>query len=98
IGGGYPQNGTVYQSGGTILSSGISLGRGKYLLLTNGTLYALNGTYLTNAEASFIQTSGSNYGDIHLDQGNYDLEDGLVQGVNLSTSTLGGFTQNGGTV
>jgi hypothetical protein len=98
IGSAYPQSGTVYQSGGTVLSSGISIGRGKYLLVTNGTLYALKGTYLTNSEAGFIQSGGSNYGDVHIDEGAYNLEDGLVQGVNLSTITLGSFTQNGGTV
>lgn len=60
IGGEYPDYGTVYQSGGTILSSAIGIDRGKYLLFTNGTLYSLNGTFLTNAEASFVQTGGSN--------------------------------------
>lgn len=96
VGGGYPESGTVYQSGGTILSAGISIARGKYLLLPDSTLYALGGTYLTNTEASFVQTGGSNYGDVHLDQGNYQLEDGLVQGVNLYTITLGAFAQDGG--
>ncbi len=98
VGSGYPQYGTFYQSGGTILSSAVSIGRGTYSLMTNGTLYALSSTYLNNPEASFIQTGGSNYGDVHIDQGYYQLEGGLVQGTNLSTITLGGFTQNGGTV
>jgi len=97
VGGGYPQEGTVYQSGGTVLSSAITINRGKYSLL-GGTLYALNGTFLNDPEASFVQTGGSNYGDIALAQGHYQLEAGLVQGVNLSTITLGGFTQSGGTV
>jgi hypothetical protein len=98
VGGAYPESGTLSQSGGTILSSGITIGRGKYSLLTNSTLYALGGTELTNTEASFVQTGGANYGDVDVEQGSYDLEDGLVQGVNLSTITLGTFTQNGGTV
>jgi hypothetical protein len=98
VGGGYPDYGIVYQSGGTILSSAIGIDRGKYLLVTNGTLYSLNGTFLINGEASFVQTGGSNYGDVHVVQGAYDLEDGLVQGINLSTYTLGRFAQNGGTV
>ncbi|HZR19628.1 MAG TPA: C-type lectin domain-containing protein, partial [Verrucomicrobiae bacterium] len=98
VGGEYPDYGIVYQSGGTILSSAIGIDRGRYLLVTNGTLYSLYGTYLTNAEASFVQTGGSNYGDVHVVQGNYDLEDGLVQALNLSTFTLGRFAQNGGIV
>ena len=98
VGGEYPDYGIVYQSGGTILSSAIGIDRGKYLLVTNGTLYSLNGTYLTNAEASFVQTGGSNYGDVHVVQGYYDLEAGLVQALNLSTFTLGRFAQNGGIV
>jgi hypothetical protein len=98
VGGGYPQNGKVNQSGGTILSSAISIGRGKYSLLTNSTLYSLGGTLLNDPEASFVQSGGSNYGDVFIDQGTYEMIDGLVQGTNLYTITLGSFTQNGGTV
>ena len=97
VGGHYPLSGTVYQSGGTILSSGITIFRGNYSVVTNGTLYALSGTSLNDPEASFTQTGGADYGDVDVEQGNYDLEEGLVQGVNLDTITLGGFTQNGGT-
>jgi hypothetical protein len=98
VGGGYPQYGAIYQSGGTILSSAISIGRGEYSLLTSGTLYALSGTHLNDPEASFIQTGGSNYGDVHIDQGYYTMQGGLLQGTNVQTITLGGFNQNGGTV
>ena len=98
VGSGYPQLGTMNQSGGTILSSAVSIGRGSYSLLGSGTLYALGGTYLNDPEASFVQTGGSNYGDVFIHQGNYQMNGGLVQGTNLSTITLGSFVQQGGTV
>ncbi len=98
IGGSYPQFGRVYQSGGTILASAVNIGRGGYSLSGDGTLYALNGTTVNDANSGFLQSGGSNFGDVHMVQGAYQMSGGLVQGINMETVTLGSFTQNGGTV
>jgi hypothetical protein len=100
VGTGYPQSGAVNQSGGTILSSAITLDEGTYSLLNNGTLYALNGISLVNA-ARFVQTSGTNYGDVQLAPGSsssYLMTGGLLHGTNIYAVTFGTFNQNGGTV
>ncbi len=94
----YPQYGMVNQSGGVILSSGVSIDRGTYSLSENGILYALGGTSLNGAEANFIQSSGSNYGDAFINDGKYRMWGGLLHGNLLITSGDLGLVQTGGGV
>ena len=92
------QNGTVYQSGGTMLSTVVNIDRGSYSLGGNGTLYALNGTALRYPQADFTQWSGSNYGDIFMSGGTYHMNGGLMHGNNLSTEAGSGFYHTNGVV
>ena len=93
----FPGYGSVYQSGGTLLSAGVRVERGNYTLLGNGTLYALDTTALQYADASFTQFSGTNFGDVVVSAGSYQLRGGLIRGTNLYTAVNGGFNQYGGT-
>jgi hypothetical protein len=91
-------SGTVNQSGGTLLASNIYIDRGEYNLMDNGTIYALNGTYLRSPGGHLSQWSGSNYGDIFLTDGYYYMNGGLAHGNFLSTAGHSEFYHSAGTV
>jgi hypothetical protein len=98
VGGTYPKSGTFNQSGGTVLSSAITVGNGKYLLESNAVLYALGGTHVADSAGDFLQTGGTYYGDVNVGLGYYTLRGGLLHGSNIDTITLGFFDHSGGTV
>lgn len=90
--------GMVNQSGGVILSARVNISGGTYALTGNGILYALGGTFLDQWGGKFIQSSGSNYGDVSISAGGYEMSSGLVQGNVLASGLDGGFVQDGGNV
>jgi hypothetical protein len=89
--------GNVTQSGGTVLIADLRIDIGSYTLLDNGTLYSLDSTILYESSAHFDQISGTNYGDVQVRGGSYNLHDGLLHGNDLFTTGNDGFVQSGGT-
>ncbi len=98
VGGSFPKHGVFNQSGGTVLSSAITIGNGRYLLESNAVLYALAPTHVADGAGDFLQTGGTYYGDVDVGLGYYTLQGGLLHGSNIDTITLGFFDHSGGTV
>jgi hypothetical protein len=90
-------SGTIYQSGGTILSAGLQIDSGTYTLLGGGNLYALDKTSLRDFSAHFNQISGTNLGDVLMTGGYYHFYDGFMRGNDLYFTGYGNFFQHGGT-
>ncbi len=83
------------QDGGSLLAQQIDLRGGGSYKLVSGVLYAINGTQC-NAEGSFLQVGGTNYGDIAgMGTGSYHLESGMAQG-NLMSLGNATFEQDDG--
>jgi hypothetical protein len=83
--------GSLNQDGGSLLAQQLILENGTYTMPA-GTLYAIGGTQL-RPNGTFNQLGGTNYGDVTMLGGHYDLTSGMVQG-NLF-SVVGGVTQPG---
>jgi hypothetical protein len=68
--------------------------------LVSGVLYAINGTYCAARGPGFVQSGGTNYGDITVTEGYYDLRAGMAKGNVLTAAGSDGnsglFSQEGG--
>jgi hypothetical protein len=72
------------QDGGSLLAQQIDIREGGDYKLVSGVLYALNGTECSSG-GSFLQTGGTNYGDISaIGTSSYHLQSGMVQGSLMS--------------
>ncbi|MGN6553821.1 MAG: hypothetical protein ACTHLW_08880 [Verrucomicrobiota bacterium] len=84
--------GNFNQDGGSPLVQKLSLLNGSYTL-ASGILYALDGTHLQSSAAQVMQSGGTNYGDVELNGGYFNMSSGMLQGNLLSGA--GGVTQPG---
>ena len=85
--------GYVQHDGGSIASTFVNVVQGSYSL-AHGTLYTIQGSQLSSPLAVFIQSGGTNYGNIGLfENSTYQLSGGMAQGNVLSVSeSLNHFT------
>lgn len=91
-------SGYFNQVGGSIAAQHIDVEQGTYDLVS-GVLYAITGTQCSTTGAGFIQSGGTNFGNIIVSDGYYDLRSGLAQGNVLNAGGTGNatlFTQEGG--
>jgi hypothetical protein len=84
------------QNGGSLLANQeIDIRTGGNYQLSSGVLYAISGTHC-NAGGTFIQTGGTNYGDVAgMGTGSYHLQAGMVQGNMMSLGNAS-FAQDDG--
>lgn len=85
---------TLNQQGGSIALQHLDVHNGRYWMFA-GTLYAIAGT-TTDGGGNFLQWGGTNYGDITVTAGDYDLAGGMAKGNSLSVSS--GFGVEAGAV
>jgi hypothetical protein len=78
--------GYVQHDGGSIASAFVNVMRGSYSM-AHGILYAIQGLQLSSDQAAFIQSGGTNYGNITAGENStYELSGGLAQGNVLSAA------------
>ena len=95
--------GTFIQNGGSIAAQQVNVSAyhqdpfapGGYEL-SSGILYAIEGTQCSAQGAGFRQFGGTNYGNITVMDGYYELRSGMVQGNVLTVANDAGFAQEGG--
>jgi hypothetical protein len=85
---------TLNQDSSSIAVQHLNVHNGRYSLFS-GTLYAIGGTVIDGG-GNFLQWGGTNYGDVSVNAGAYDVSGGMLKGNSLSVSS--GFGVENGAV